>query len=104
MPLSKINKLQGNYTPPGDKSISHRIIILGSQAVGQSSITNLLESEDVLNTVSVMKQLGSNIKKKSGKYIVFGLPPGGLFTPKKKIRFWKFWNKYPFNYRPYLVK
>ena len=63
MPLSKINKLQGNYTPPGDKSISHRIIILGSQAVGQSSITNLLESEDVLNTVSVMKQLGSNIKK-----------------------------------------
>jgi 3-phosphoshikimate 1-carboxyvinyltransferase len=87
MPLSKNNKLKGNYTPPGDKSISHRIIILGSQTIGQSTISNLLESEDVLNTVSVMKQLGSNIKKKSGKYIIFGLPPGGLFTPKKKLDF-----------------
>ena len=104
MTLLKKNKLKGSYTPPGDKSISHRIIILGSQAVGQSSISNLLESEDVLNTVSVMKQLGSNIKKKSGKYIIFGLPPGGLFTPKKKIRFWKLWNKYPPNYRSYFIK
>ena len=83
----KNNKLKGFYEPPGDKSISHRIIILGSQAVGQSSVSNLLESEDVLNTVSVMKKLGSNIKKKSGKYIIFGLPPGGLFIPNKKLDF-----------------
>ena len=47
MPLSRNNKLKGNFTPPGDKSISHRIIILGSQAVGQSTISNLLESEDL---------------------------------------------------------
>ena len=87
MPSMKNNKLKGFYEPPGDKSISHRIIILGSQAVGQSSVSNLLESEDVLNTVSVMKKLGSNIKKKSGKYIIFGLPPGGLFIPNKKLDF-----------------
>ena len=87
MPAMKNNKLKGFYEPPGDKSISHRIIILGSQAVGQSSVSNLLESEDVLNTVSVMKQLGSNIKKKSRKYVIFGLPPGGLFIPKKKLDF-----------------
>ena len=65
-------KLKGVYLPPGDKSISHRIIILGSQAVGKSSVTNLLESEDVLNTVKVMRQLGSNIKKIDGKYSLFG--------------------------------
>lgn len=87
MPLLKNKKLKGTFIPPGDKSISHRIIILGSQAIGQSSIENLLESEDVLNTVNVMRQLGSNIKKKLGKYIIFGLPPGGLFQPKKKLDF-----------------
>lgn len=80
-------KLKGVYLPPGDKSISHRIIILGSQAVGKSSVTNLLESEDVLNTVKVMRQLGSNIKKIDGKYIIFGLPPGTLFEPKKELNF-----------------
>ena len=80
-------KLKGVSLPPGDKSISHRIIILGSQAVGKSSVTNLLESEDVLNTVKVMRQLGSNIKKIDGKYIIFGLPPGTLFEPKKELNF-----------------
>ena len=87
MSLINNKKLKGVYIPPGDKSISHRIIILGSQAVGQSGVTNLLESEDVLNTVKVMKQLGSNIKKINGKYIIFGLPPGALFEPKKELNF-----------------
>ena len=87
MSLLNNRKLKGVYLPPGDKSISHRIIILGSQAVGKSSVTNLLESEDVLNTVKVMKQLGSNIKKIDGKYIIFGLPPGTLFEPKKELNF-----------------
>ena len=87
MSLLNNKKLKGVYLPPGDKSISHRIIILGSQAVGKSSVTNLLESEDVLNTVKVMRQLGSNIKKIDGKYIIFGLPPGTLFEPKKELNF-----------------
>ena len=87
MSLINNKKLKGVYIPPGDKSISHRIIILGSQAVGQSGVTNLLESEDVLNTVKVMKQLGSNIKKINGRYIIFGLPPGALFEPKKELNF-----------------
>ena len=87
MSLINNKKLKGVYIPPGDKSISHRIIILGSQAVGQSGVTNLLESEDVLNTIKVMKQLGSNIKKINGKYIIFGLPPGALFEPKSELNF-----------------
>jgi len=79
--------IKGLLTPPGDKSISHRIIILASQAIGKSEITNLLESEDVLNTVKVMRQLGSNIKRVKNNYVIFGLPPGGLFSPKKKLDF-----------------
>ena len=49
--------INGNYIPPGDKSISHRILILTGQAIGESSISNLLEGEDVLNTLKVMKLL-----------------------------------------------
>ena len=56
---------KGSYFPPGDKSISHRIIILGSQAIGKSIVTNFLEGEDVLNTIKVMCELGANIKKRT---------------------------------------
>tara|TARA_B100000965_G_scaffold53234_1_gene39789 strand:- start:398 stop:637 length:240 start_codon:yes stop_codon:yes gene_type:complete len=47
-----------------DKSLSIRAVLLASQAVGISKISNLLESEDVLNTLKVIKKLGINYKKK----------------------------------------
>ena len=82
------NKLvNGKYFPPGDKSISHRILILAGQTVGKSEITNLLEGGDVINTLKAMRQLGVKIKKKDKIYIVYGLPPGGLFQPEKSIYF-----------------
>jgi 3-phosphoshikimate 1-carboxyvinyltransferase len=87
MPINSKKKIQGIYYPPGDKSISHRSLILTGQAVGKSEITNLLEGEDVINTLLVMRELGARITKKNGKYIVFGIPPGALFQPKKTIRF-----------------
>ena len=80
-------KIKGTYYPPGDKSISHRSLILAGQAVGKSEILNLLEGEDVLNTLKAMKSLGVNIKKVGKKYIIYGLPPGALFQPKKSIDF-----------------
>lgn len=83
----KKNIIKGSYYPPGDKSISHRIIILGSQALGKSVVSNLLEGEDVLNTIKAMKDLGANIKKESGKFSIYGLPPGSLFQPKNKLNF-----------------
>ena len=64
MDKSENKYIKGTYYPPGDKSISHRIIILGSQAVGKSIVTNLLEGQDVINTIRVMRALGANIKKK----------------------------------------
>ena len=51
MPLNKSSIIKGTYFPPGDKSISHRILILAGQAIGKSKISNLLEGEDVINTL-----------------------------------------------------
>ena len=87
MDKSENKYIKGTYYPPGDKSISHRIIILGSQAVGKSIVTNLLEGQDVINTIKVMRALGANIKKKNGKFVIYGLPPGSLFQPDKKLDF-----------------
>ena len=87
MTIKNNSLIKGTYFPPGDKSISHRILILASQAVGKSEISNLLEGEDVLNTLKAMRILGANISKKNKKYVVFGVPPGGLFQPNKPIDF-----------------
>ena len=87
MPINSRSIIKGTYFPPGDKSISHRILILAGQAVGKSQIDNLLEGEDVINTLKAMRLLGVQIKKKNNKYSVFGIPPGGLFHPKKTIDF-----------------
>ena len=87
MPFNYQSSIKGTYLPPGDKSISHRILILAGQAIGKSKIYNLLEGEDVINTLKAMNLLGSRIKKKGDRYDVFGVPPGGLFQPKKLIDF-----------------
>ena len=87
MSLSNQSLIKGTYLPPGDKSISHRILILAGQAIGKSIITNLLEGEDVINTIKAMRLLGVQIKKKKEKYHVFGIPTGGLHEPSKTIDF-----------------
>jgi len=87
MAIKNNTLIKGTYFPPGDKSISHRILILASQTIGKSEISNLLEGEDVINTLKAMKILGANISKKNNKYVVFGIPPGGLFQPNKPIDF-----------------
>ena len=63
MPLNCRSKIKGTYFPPGDKSISHRILILAGQAIGKSKISNLLEGEDVINTLKAMRLLGAQIIK-----------------------------------------
>ena len=59
--------IKGIYYPPGDKSISHRILILAGQAVGKSTISNLLEGDDVINTLKAMRLLGAQIIRKNDK-------------------------------------
>ena len=61
---SRIGKFNSIIKIPGDKSISIRFILLASQAIGRSRAYNLLESEDVKNTIKSMREIGVEIKKK----------------------------------------
>ena len=64
----KIKSFNKKIRVGSDKSISIRSILLASQAVGISKISNLLESEDVLNSLKTIKKLGVNYKKKKKIY------------------------------------
>ena len=60
--LEKANKLKGNVFVPGDKSISHRSLILGSIARGETRISNFLNSLDCLKTLECMQALGVEVE------------------------------------------
>jgi len=78
--------LMGTINVPGDKSISHRAIILSSLAVGKSRITGLLEGEDVLATVDAMRAMGAMLDRSdSGIWTVHGVGVGGLMQPDRVL-------------------
>ncbi len=79
---SSSSGLIGSILVPGDKSISHRALILGSLAFGRTNIYGLLESADVLDTARAMKALGAEIlNSKNGEYIINGVGIGGFSEP-----------------------
>ncbi len=80
----KLNNFDKKITVSSDKSISIRTILLASQAIGVTKITNLLESEDVLNTLKTIKKLGINFKKIGKTYKIFGYGLNG-FNLKSNI-------------------
>src|SRR5262249_59603840 len=63
MTASRSGPLKGSARVPGDKSISHRALILGALAVGETRISGLLEGEDVLNTAKAMQALGARVER-----------------------------------------
>ena len=74
--------LAGHITVPGDKSISHRALMFGALAVGETRITGLLESEDVLRTAAAMRALGAEVTHNAdGTWHVAGRGVGGLVEP-----------------------
>ena len=79
----KIKSFNKKIKVGSDKSISIRSILLASQAVGTSKISNLLESEDVLNSLKAIQKLGINFKKQKNIYYVKGFGLNG-FNIKKK--------------------
>ena len=85
MTKQKIKKLSGTLRIIGDKSISHRALILSSISIGKAEIANLLESEDVISTVNILKDLGIKITKKDNKWIVYGNGTNGFMQPKKAL-------------------
>ena len=79
MSSNKSSKLSGNIIVPGDKSISHRALILGSLVTGKIKVKNLLESDDVIATLEALKTLGVKINKQNNFWEIFGNGIGNLF-------------------------
>jgi 3-phosphoshikimate 1-carboxyvinyltransferase len=80
--------LTGRVRVPGDKSISHRALILGALAVGETRISGLLEGEDVLNTAKAMQALGAQVQR-TGEFAwsVRGVGVAGFAQPKSALDF-----------------
>ncbi len=78
--------LTGRIGVPGDKSISHRALILGAMATGETAITGLLEGEDVLRTADAMTALGAIMTRAGeGAWRVSGVGTGGLSEPDRVL-------------------
>ena len=78
--------LTGTIRPPGDKSISHRALMLGALAVGETAIDGLLEGDDVLATAAAMRAFGATVTRTgAGAWRVAGLGVGGLLEPEHVI-------------------
>lgn len=92
-PLDRINPtpltarrsgpLRGRVRVPGDKSISHRALILGALTVGETTIAGLLEGEDVHRTAAAMRALGARVERTAdGAWLVRGVGIGGFVDPR----------------------
>ncbi|MFX0547291.1 3-phosphoshikimate 1-carboxyvinyltransferase [Roseovarius sp. S1116L3] len=86
MSSAKCGPLTGTADVPGDKSISHRALILGAMAVGETRITGLLEGEDVLDTARAMRAFGAEVTDHGGgAWSVHGVGVGGFAEPPNVI-------------------
>ncbi|GGD49186.1 3-phosphoshikimate 1-carboxyvinyltransferase [Erythrobacter arachoides] len=83
--------LTGRVAVPGDKSISHRAIMLGALAVGETRVTGLLEGEDVLATAAAMRAMGATIVRQArnergeAAWSIHGVGVGGLLQPTQAL-------------------
>ena len=90
MPLTarRSGPLQGRVRVPGDKSISHRALILGALTVGETTISGLLEGEDVLHTADAMRALGARVERAGDHgWRVHGVGVGGFAQPAGTLDF-----------------
>ena len=78
-------KLKGSIRISGDKSISHRALIFASLSSGKIKISNLLESDDVMRTLNILKELGIRIIKKGEEWHVYGNGTGGYIQPSQAL-------------------
>ena len=83
--ISPVNGLKGEVTIPGDKSISHRSIMLGSIALGTTEITHFLEGADCLSTIGCFRKMGVEIERKPSSILVHGKGLRGLRAPNETL-------------------
>ncbi|GAM02223.1 3-phosphoshikimate 1-carboxyvinyltransferase [Sphingomonas parapaucimobilis] len=78
--------LRGTIAVPGDKSISHRSLMLSALAVGESRVEGLLEGEDVLATAAAMRAMGADIvRQDDGVWVIHGVGVGGPLQPETAL-------------------
>ena len=77
--------LRGRLRVPGDKSISHRSVMLGALAVGETRVTGLLEGEDVMATAAAMRTMGAQVEKAGDEWRIHGVGVGGLLQPRAAL-------------------
>lgn len=82
-----VSGLHGTVRVPGDKSISHRALLFGALAIGETRIEGLLDGEDVLNTAKAMRALGARVERRDAEqaddqWLVHGRGVGGLIEPE----------------------
>ena len=82
---TNIKHLNGSIRVPGDKSISHRSIIFGSLAEGETKVYDILRGEDVLSTIQVFRDLGVEIEDKDGVVTIQGVGMDGLKAPQNAL-------------------
>src|SRR5512134_105251 len=80
-------RLSGRIRVPGDKSISHRALILGALATGTTRITGLLEAADIAATANALSALGAEVERTNGQVRVKGQGVGGLRAPSSALDF-----------------
>ncbi|MDU8910383.1 3-phosphoshikimate 1-carboxyvinyltransferase [Aestuariicoccus sp. MJ-SS9] len=85
MTSDRAGPLRGTADVPGDKSISHRSLILGAMAVGETKVTGLLEGQDVLDTAKAMQAFGAGVEKRGDTWHVQGVGVGGFAEPDQVI-------------------
>jgi len=83
--------LRGRIRVPGDKSISHRSLMLGALAVGETRVTGLLEGEDVMATAAALREMGATILRRAqddrgaAEWRIHGVGVGGLLQPQAPL-------------------
>ena len=77
--------LSGCVRVPGDKSMSHRSLMFGALAIGETRVTGLLEGEDVMSTAQIMRQMGATIDKHGDAWVVQGRGLGLLDEPNEPL-------------------
>src|ERR1700746_959789 len=88
MTAARGQPLAGRARVPGDKSISHRALILGALAVGTTRVSGLLESDDVLNTGKALQALGARVERIcGGNWRVDGVGVAGFTAPDAPLDF-----------------
>ncbi|MBR7016541.1 MAG: 3-phosphoshikimate 1-carboxyvinyltransferase [Lachnospiraceae bacterium] len=85
MIIDKAESLKGTLTVPGDKSISHRAVMLGSLSEGDTYIRGFLKSADCLATIDCFRRMGIDIEENEDRLIIHGKGLHGLRAPKEPL-------------------